>query len=101
MRDLSLLKLEDFQTCLDQTFTVTLEDTDSLELELTQVKPIGIPATETEARQSFSLLFRGPIEPVLPQQLYELNNATLGKQQIFLVPIGPDENGMLYDATFN
>ena len=101
MSDLSSLKLEDFQPCLDQTFTVTLQDTDSFELELTQVKPIGTLGTEAEARQSFSLLFRGPIEPVLPQQVYELNNATLGTQQIFLVPIGPDEKGMLYDATFN
>ena len=101
MRDLSSLKLEDFQTCLDQTFTVNPEDTESLELELTQVKPIGTLGTEAETRQSFSLLFRGPIEPMLPQQLYELKNATLGKHQIFLVPIGPDENGMLYDATFN
>ena len=101
MRDLSLLKLEDFQTCLGQTFTVMLEDTDSLELELIQVKPIGAFDSEAETRQSFSLLFRGPIEPMLPQQLYELKNATLGKQRIFLVPVGPDESGMLYDATFN
>ena len=57
MRDLSSLKLEDFQTCLDQTFTVNPEDTESLELELTQVKPIGTLGTEAETRQSFSLLF--------------------------------------------
>ena len=101
MRDLSLLKLEDFQTCLGQTFTVMLEDTDSLELELIQVKPIGVFDSEADARQSFSLLFRGPAEPMLPQQIYGLENITLGEQQIFLVPVGPDETGMLYDSTFN
>ena len=101
MRDLSSLKLEDFQTCLGQTFTVTPEDTDSLELELIQVKPIGVFDSEAEARQSFSLLFSGPLEPMLPQRLYELQNVTLGKLQIFLVPVGPDESVMLYDATFN
>lgn len=74
---------------------------DELELELIQVKPLGILEPEADTHQSFSVLFRGPLEPMLPQHLYPLDNAALGEQILFLVPIGPDKHGMLYDATFN
>ena len=52
-------------------------------------------------RQPFSVFFRGPLEPVLAQQLLRIENSTFGELSLFLVPIGPDENGMLYDASFN
>ncbi len=101
MKDLGSLTHKDFQACLGQTFTLTPENGDALELELIQVKPIGVFDPEVDARQSFSVLFRGPLEPSLPQRLYRIDNATFGEQILFLVPVGPDERGMLYDATFN
>ena len=102
MTDLSTITHEDFEPCLGQTFLVTPEGADGLELELTQVKPLG--STDLVAgvlRQSFSLLFRGPLKPLLSQQLYRMENAAIGELLLFLVPIGPNENGMLYDVTFN
>jgi len=101
MTDLSTVTHEDFEPCIGQTFLVTPENANGLEMELTQVKPLGAPGTAAGARQPFSLLFRGPLEPVLPQQMLRIENSTLGKLGLFLVPIGPDEIGMLYDATFN
>jgi hypothetical protein len=101
MTDLNTITLEDFEPCLGQTFRVTPENADGLELELTQVKPLGNAGLEAGVRQPFSLLFRGPLEPVLAQQLFRIENSNLGELALFLVPIGPDENGMLYDATFN
>lgn len=101
MKELSMITLENFEPCVGQTFLVTPENADGLELELTQVKPLGSPGPAAGARQPFSLLFRGPLEPVLAQQQYPIENSTLGDLSLFLVPIGPDENGMLYDATFN
>ena len=46
-------------------------------------------------------MFRGPGEPVLAQRIYPLDNQTLGRLEIFLVPIGPDDEGMRYQAVFN
>ena len=96
-----MITLEDFEPCLGQSFLVTPEDADSLELELTQIKPFGNSAPKPGFRQPFSLMFRGPLEPVLTQQMLRIENSTLGEMELFLVPIGPDEEGMLYDATFN
>jgi len=101
MKDLSTITIKDFQTSLEQTFLVTLENTDYLKLELTEVKAISRFDPKTDTRQSFSLLFRGPFEPILPQQSYQIKNEQLGELLLFLVPIGPDKIGMLYDATFN
>ena len=101
MKDLNTVTFEDFQACLGQTFKVTLENEEGLKLELVQVKPIGVFDPEVDARQPFSVLFRGSFEPMLPQHLYRVDNATFGEQTLFLVPIGSDKSGMLYDATFN
>jgi hypothetical protein len=51
--------------------------------------------------ENFSLLFRGPLAPVLPQCIYRLTHDTLGSMEIFLVPVGPDGEGMQYEAVFN
>lgn len=51
--------------------------------------------------ENFSLLFRGPLAPVLPQRIYHLKHDTLGSVEIFLVPLGPDGEGMQYEAIFN
>ena len=51
--------------------------------------------------QPFSLYFRGPYPPVLPQQIYRLEHDRMGTLEIFLVPIGPDAQGMRYEAVFN
>ena len=101
MSDLNSLKFEDYKTCVGQIFSVILQDTDSLELELIQIKAIGVFDPRLDSRQPFSLLFRGPVETMLPQGSYELKNTTLGVQHVFLVPVGPDESGVLYDATFS
>lgn len=101
MKNLDVVSHEDFQPCLNDMFTVKVEDDTGPELELIQVKPFGEIDPESKTRQPFSLLFRGPMEPVLPQKLYQLENSKIGEMLLFLVPIGPDEQGMLYDTSFN
>jgi hypothetical protein len=51
--------------------------------------------------QPFSLLFRAPRGTNAPQQIYELSHHVLGQFAIFLVPVGPDQHGPLYEAVFN
>lgn len=57
--------------------------------------------TEPAARRApFSLVFRGPGDRVLPQRIYRLAHDELGEFEFFLVPIGPDREGMRYEAIF-
>ena len=51
-------------------------------------------------RAPFSIVFRGPATPILPQRIYRLDHPGIGPFEIFLVPIGPDEAGMRYEAVF-
>ena len=52
--------------------------------------------------QPFSLTFRGPPGPHLPQGTYELQHHSIGQHHMFLVPIGPDGDGcQQYEASFN
>ncbi len=51
-------------------------------------------------REQFSLHFRGPATPVLPQRIYRLDHPELGALEIFLVPIRRDAAGITYEAVF-
>ena len=53
------------------------------------------------ARSPFSIVFRGPREPVLPQRIYTFRHEKLGSFELFIVPIGPDDEGMRYEAVFS
>lgn len=60
----------------------------------------GGPGPEGQHRQQFSLLFRGPAEPQLPQGTYAVTHDAIGEQHLFLVPIGRDAEGVRYEAAF-
>src|SRR4051794_2354825 len=66
------------------------------ELELMQVSDHSTPA-----HVSFSLLFRGPHQPLLPQQIYIVDHDQLGRFDLFIVPIRRDAEGLHYEAIFN
>ena len=74
-------------------------DAEGAELKLIEVEPLGSPSTAQ--RQAFSLLFHGPRAPLLEQRIYGLEHASLGRLEIFLVPIGPDAQGQRYQAIFS
>ena len=93
----------DFRSHLNQTFRIHTESSEPLEYELIEVSEVGPDSREGDAgaRRSFSSLLRGPAEPVLPQAIYRIEYAEMGALDIFLVPIGPDNQGMRYEAVFN
>jgi hypothetical protein len=70
-----------------------------LKLELVEATELA-PASVGMRRTPFSLLFRGPRQPVLPQKIYPLDHNRLGRLEIFIVPLGPDGEGMRYEAVF-
>ena len=77
-------------------FAVTTAD-DVHELTLETAAELA-PSVRPEG--SFRLAFRGPFEPILPQGIYPFRAGEFGCE-IFIVPIGRDASGTLYEAIFN
>ena len=93
-----------FSPYLNQRFRILSESTDPLEVELIGVSEFGVGATsndEPPKRRPFSIVFRGPKEPSLPQNIYDIEHDQMGTLNLFIVPIGPDNEGMLYEAVFS
>lgn len=70
-----------------------------IEAELVEVNDLGTSGAGG-LHSPFSIVFRGPLRPVLPQGIRRLEHDGLGGLELFLVPIGPDEAGMRYEAVF-
>jgi hypothetical protein len=97
---LESLTVDDFRPAVGEPFVLAEAQ---LELELTDARTFesGAPAVDGDGRRTqFSLLFRGPHEPRLPQRIYRLEHATLGALEIFIVPVARDAAGMHYEAIF-
>ena len=60
------------------------------------------PRSHGDRTEPFSLVFLGASGTPLPQTIYTMTHPALGNLAIFLVPIGPDDNGrQRYEAVFN
>ena len=70
-------------------------------IEVTGLPGRALPAGIAPLRDPFSLIFRGPLDPSLPQRIYPMEHEQMGTLELFLVPIGPDAEGMRYQAIFN
>jgi hypothetical protein len=108
--------LQTFAPHLGETFRLrppTRPDADPpapLDLQLIEVTDLGQRGAPPDApgaagtpgghRAPFSIVFRGPPAPVLPQRIYPLEHAGIGVFELLLVPIGPDDGGMRYEAVF-
>ena len=69
-------------------------------LEAVETTEPGGTGPAGQHRTQFSLVFRGPLEPALPQATYAVEHDELGHLDLFLVPIGRDDTGMRYQAVF-
>ncbi len=98
---LDQLAVKSFSQRINQKFLVHIEGRDSLELELIEAVEMGAAPQNLQHRQTFSVLFVGPSQPMLPQRIYQVEHADIGTLGIFLVPLGPDRaGGMQYEAVF-
>lgn len=91
-----------FEPLVGGTIRVHPSDGEPVSMEVAQVQGLG--GESGDRRQPFSLLFRGPAEPVLPQAIYRIEHERLDALDLFLVPLGPEPDGdgrILYEAVFN
>jgi hypothetical protein len=97
------VSFDQFSGRVGQTFRIGADGVPGISAELveaTEGAEAGGTGPDGQARQQFALVFRGPLEPALPQATYAVEHDELGRLEIFLVPIGPDGSGMRYEAVF-
>jgi hypothetical protein len=93
--------VETFSGHIGDRFRITGHGSTVVEAELTEAAAVGAGESPGAGeRTPFSLVFRGPLEPILPQRIYRFEHEALGAFDLFIVPIGPDEGGMQYEAVF-
>ena len=86
-----------FEPLVGTGFHVQADNVD-LVLTLVKVEPAG---TERDGFQPFALLFEGPSQPALQQQIVPLRHTELGEVAIFLTLLGEEDGGVTYEAIFN
>ncbi len=99
---LAMLTKADFDPCLGTTFQLETAPGESATLELIEVS--GYPRRTRHSgatREAFSLLFRGTKDLAVSQQIFKLTHPDLGSHELFLVPVGADENGTRLEAVFS
>ncbi|SIO05986.1 hypothetical protein SAMN05444166_2245 [Singulisphaera sp. GP187] len=99
------LSISDFMGHVDPLFRVIRETGETVELRLIEAKPLRLHNAPPAAgeREPFSLIFRGPFQVGLPQQIHSLKHEAFGELTLFLVPLGAegDPEGTHYQAVFN
>lgn len=98
------LTIDKFRPLVGTRFRIRPRPERTIDAELLDARALGGAARsragESRRRAPFSLAFRTTLSAALPQCIYRVEHDELGVYDIFLVPIGPDEVGMVYEAIF-
>src|SRR5215475_3223399 len=86
-----------FQEQLHTVFNVGTADGSSVPLELTAVNEPAVPP----GVEMFSVHFRGPRAPRLPQQIHRFQHEKLGSFDRFITAIAGDDQSTTYEAVFH
>ncbi|MGD2087432.1 MAG: hypothetical protein PVH61_14705 [Candidatus Aminicenantes bacterium] len=97
MIDISTLKKSGFDPYLNGKFEIHTESAGVVEVELIEI------TDESQGNmESFSLVFKGPLEKPFEQRLHRVKHPKMGEFDLFLVPITYGKmDAMYYQAVFN
>ncbi|MCW3058904.1 MAG: hypothetical protein JWQ02_725 [Capsulimonas sp.] len=95
---LNLATADDFTPLTDTIFTILLENGQSFEVTLTNVRVLG--GGLAGKREPFKLTFSGTPGFVLSQQIYRLTHPNIEDLEIFIVPIAATAQATTYEAIF-
>jgi hypothetical protein len=93
---LEKLTREMFAEQLNTNFVARLDNQRTAEFHLYEVATMK----SAPGQEQFSLFFRSS-EMSLGQGTFQMEHPGIGNFPLFLVPIGPDAQGMRYEAAFN
>ncbi len=89
-----------FSELLQTRFRVVLGEGGSIDLTLAKARLIR-PRAAGSPGESFSLVFQGPADRFLAQQIYRFEHERIGAFDLFIVPIGSTGAETQYEAVFN
>lgn len=88
---------EAFSGVLESRFDVHQGNGSAVEFTLVECNSL----LSNETQECYSLLFRGPVDQPPVQNIYVLENDTLGTMELFLVPVKRDDHGLYFEAVMN
>jgi hypothetical protein len=92
------LTAKDFEPHTGDNYRLVPADGAPVDVVLASVTAAG--EAPADHRAPFSLEFRAPLTSTLGQGSYRVEHGSSEAIELFLVPIGPDADGMLYQAVF-
>jgi hypothetical protein len=98
---MDLITLQHFTRLLGQRFDLQVEPGRGFAAELVEATALPAPGIST-GREAFSLMFKGPAQPLLPQSTYRVTHeaGTLPPMDIFIVPVRGGPDAVWYEAVF-
>jgi hypothetical protein len=94
------LTLPAFQAAVQTEFQFEVTAQHCVPLTLMEARARRSPTGEANG-ESFALLFHGPAAQPLTQRMYPCTHPGFGAFDLFIVPVGRDQNGFQYEAVFN
>jgi uncharacterized protein DUF6916 len=88
---------EEFSKYLNTKFRIRVNDTEAIEAQLSEVSEL----LTSPRQERFSIVFRTVNETFLGQGMRHFEHAEMEPFDLFIVPIGRDEDGTSYEAVFN
>lgn len=75
---------------------------DALELHATLIEANSLREAQGLGQRSrqFSLVWRGPPGARVPERICRVSHPALGAMELLLINLGPDQEGMRYEAVF-
>ncbi|MDB5035583.1 MAG: hypothetical protein JWQ98_2824 [Chlorobi bacterium] len=106
-----LMTLDMFTPLLNEIFKIDVAEGEPLDLKLVQARAkqlhpsdfrYGEQPSEASVRSDpFGLVFATSLDYFLAQGIYSIHHDAIGRNSIFIVPIGRDADGFRYEAVFN
>jgi hypothetical protein len=98
---LEALTFETFAPRIGERFRFTAGDGTTMDVTLKEATALGAaPHPSSVRRAPFSVVFLGALRPVWAQSIYRVDHDAIGSFDLFLVPLGPRDGGMQYEAVF-
>jgi hypothetical protein len=94
------LTIESFEPYIGTSFWAEFSNGNKVELQLTRAAKVMESEAARLPRHPFSLFFIGPKSFRLNQHTYHLTHDSLEPMDIFIVPVGEESRGFIYEAVF-
>lgn len=96
---LEKLTLEDFESIRGRPLTLRFGDQTQTGVV---IQAHTVAGGRPDSREPFSVILRsGSSDSYWPQGAYILEHPDHGELELFMVPVGPDDEGMCYELSFS